>query len=299
MPVSFVARALREVSAWAQRGVGFSLGMHPLFEHGGAIHWEVLGSVFQMPGRGPGGKFRPAKFYESMTPWAEMTGLQKAGAVATVGVPIGISAVTLTQAYREEGWPGFYQMALTDIAVNAALFKYGFDEKSILRGGAVKYVQRSSTLGLLGRGVTGYVGASIGGILGGATGIPGATTVGTVLGGTLGVAPIRASWGMLRAHPILAAGVAATTVGVLGTSMVAKGTYQVLKAGYRYRQQQKQIQTSGSLGAFMTEGAFTMRQRAVQAIAKSHLNARSALGMEASYLHYPSKNYHSRYRRLL
>jgi len=45
------------------------------------------------------------------------------------------------------------------------------------------------------------------------------------------------------------------------------------------------INTSSSLAAFSTKGAFTSRQMSVQAIQRSHLNARSALGNEAQYMH--------------
>ena len=41
----------------------------------------------------------------------------------------------------------------------------------------------------------------------------------------------------------------------------------------------------GNLAAFQTQGAWTSRQMAVQAIQRSHLNARSALGNEAAYVH--------------
>jgi hypothetical protein len=41
----------------------------------------------------------------------------------------------------------------------------------------------------------------------------------------------------------------------------------------------------GSLAAFQTQGAWTSRQMSVQAIQRSHLNARSALGSEAQYMH--------------
>lgn len=45
------------------------------------------------------------------------------------------------------------------------------------------------------------------------------------------------------------------------------------------------INTSSSLAAFSTKGAYTSRQMSVQAIQRSHLNARSALGNEAQYMH--------------
>ena len=45
------------------------------------------------------------------------------------------------------------------------------------------------------------------------------------------------------------------------------------------------INTTSSLAAFNTKGAWTSRQMSVQAIQRSHLNSRSALGNEAAYMH--------------
>lgn len=159
------------------------------------------------------------------------------------------------------------------------------------------------------KGMGGFGGSLVGSIIGG--GIGGAVAGrpgefiggigGTVAGtyaGTAAVAAIGASgpvgWG---AAGLAAAGVATMAAGAAGVAAAGYGTYQTLKAGYRYRQMQKGIHTSGSLAAFHTQGAQTMRARAVQAIHKSHLNARSALGQEANFMHFPSRNYSSRYRR--
>ena len=45
---------------------------------------------------------------------------------------------------------------------------------------------------------------------------------------------------------------------------------------------------TGDMTAFSTGQAYSMRQRSMQAIQKSHLNARSALGNEANYMHVSS-----------
>ncbi|MBI2005651.1 MAG: hypothetical protein HYS80_02710 [Candidatus Aenigmarchaeota archaeon] len=78
--------------------------------------------------------------------------------------------------------------------------------------------------------------------------------------------------------------------------LMYNATSSVLSAGYQHAQAMKQVNTAGSLAAFSTQGAYTMRARAVQAIQNSHLNTRSALGMEASFMHMPSRNYMSPYR---
>lgn len=90
--------------------------------------------------------------------------------------------------------------------------------------------------------------------------------------------------------------VAAAAGGYYAAKATGNAVMGVLKKGYQYRQRQKSINTSGSMAAFNTSGAHTMRQRAVEAIHKSHLNARSALGNEAQFMHMPGRNYGSRYR---
>ena len=96
----------------------------------------------------------------------------------------------------------------------------------------------------------------------------------------------------MASHPFIAMGAAA----VGGVAAAGYGAYEVLKMGYAQKQSRKGIQTAGDLAAFNTMGANTMRSRAVQAIQKSHTNARSALGGEANFMHYSSRNYHSPYR---
>lgn len=81
-----------------------------------------------------------------------------------------------------------------------------------------------------------------------------------------------------------------------GAAMVGRGTYQLLKTGYRKAKSSQRIDTSGDIASFYTSNAMTMRSRAVAAIKNSHLNARSALGQEATFLH-SQRNYFSPYRR--
>jgi hypothetical protein len=159
----------------------------------------------------------------------------------------------------------------------------------------------------LGGGLGGAIGATALGRLGGAiAGTPGELSgniTGGYLGARLGVAVISNA-GLIMSNPFTAAAAA----GVIGAGLTAGamaglagagmyGGYKTLEAGYNYRQMQKQINTSGSLAAFSTSGAHTMRARAVQAMHKSHLNARSALGQEASLLSMPQRNYGSKYRK--
>jgi hypothetical protein len=91
---------------------------------------------------------------------------------------------------------------------------------------------------------------------------------------------------------------AGITTGYLGAKLAYNGASSLLKAGYSHAMRKKAMQTDGDLSAFYTNSAFTMRSRAVEAINRSHLNARSALGQEATYMHRPYRNYHSPYRQV-
>ena len=123
------------------------------------------------------------------------------------------------------------------------------------------------------------VGANIGAGIGNAVlGVPG-----SVIGGVAGAA---ASSSMIVSGAILAG----ATVGF--------GTYSILKSGYRHGRNIRMgnvPHTSGDMSSFFTQNAFTMRSQAVQAMRNSHLNARSALGQEATFMH-TNKNYFSTYR---
>ena len=122
-----------------------------------------------------------------------------------------------------------------------------------------------------------------------------------VIGGQLGMAATGGPWGYLGgvaiADSLVTGGVAATGAAVglpllaaAGTAYFAgKGSYALMKNGYNYRQRmQTKIDTAGSTAAFMNKNAFSMRSRAIEIIRNNHLNARSALGQEASMIHFNS-----------
>jgi hypothetical protein len=156
---------------------------------------------------------------------------------------------------------------------------------------------------MVGGAVTGYLGASI---VGHATSsfLPGMLSTTAGMGGAyVGVRGFSAAaklggaaWRNKTLTLGLAGAVAVGAAPLMYTAAAYGASAVVMKAGYNHAQMQKQLHTSGSLASFNTQGAYTMRARAVQAIHKSHLNARSVLGQEASFLHYPSRNYSSRYR---
>lgn len=125
-------------------------------------------------------------------------------------------------------------------------------------------------------GLGAYTGAQIGNSM---LGIPG-SFIGAGVGGLMG-----ANWKLGLAGAAIAG----------GGYLIGKGATSLLKTGYQRKQNNRRIDTAGSTAAFMTMNAVTMRERAVMAIQKSHLNARSALGQEAAYLSY-NRDYFSPYR---
>jgi len=196
--------------------------------------------------------------------WA---GTQVLGAVASAGF-----------GFMEGGPLGALKNVITDIGVDAAMVKHGYRMGPRQAGvSAFHHKGIAQTIGRYGVGsltAYGVSGALGGGIIG---------TAGALVGGSLGVR---------HAGKIaLAAG------GYYGAKTVARGTYQLVKAGHSHFQAQKQIQTDGEMAAFQTSSAFTMRGRAVQAIQRSHSNSRTALGKEAQYMSNPSRSYFSPYRQ--
>lgn len=231
------------------------------------------------------------------------TGWTKWGRIGGSVAGAGFSIYNVAHGFSEGGLGGAKDAAVWDLATASAITRfaygavgtagpsrgYGIRERMAMLGAkpAGSLVQFGGGGGI-GAGIVRSMGAGVGASVGQAVlGTPGA-----FLGGYIGAAPIR----FAATHPLLAGGMAVAGA----TAAVGYGTYSVVKgvytAGYNHRQRQRGINTSGSMAAFMTSGAHTMRQRAVQAIHKSHLNARSALGQEAGFMHMPSKNYHSMYR---
>lgn len=193
------------------------------------------------------------------------------------------------------GIGGLYDAAVLDVANMYNVQKFGYQE-------AMRYTPSGSTKvfaakkGLTGAGVRtagGFVGGMIGQGIGSATGIPMMGTIGAFAGSAIGAAPIRA----MASNPLGLAGTVATTLAVGGAYTAMKGGAMVIKSSVKHAQAQRRMDTAGSLATFSTQGAYTMRQRAVQAMQKSHMNARSAMGREANLMHQGAmRNYHSRYR---
>jgi len=230
--------------------------------------------------------------------WDKMSKGKAAMTMAPQIAGFAFTGYAMYQGYQEDGLTGLKDAFVWDMAMNAGVNHWAFASPGH-RDGLSKLgqtgIKQAGTMlkdgGLMRRGAR-TIGAGIGASIGQAVG----GTPGAFIGGYIGAAPFSA----LARHPM---GVGAAIMGA-GAIAAGYGTYQILKqgggaileAGRQHTQSKRGIDTSGSISAHMTQGANTMRSRAVQAMHKSHLNARSALGQEAGLMHYPAKNYHSRYR---
>ena len=88
-----------------------------------------------------------------------------------------------------------------------------------------------------------------------------------------------------RAAGLAFRGVGFASRAVLPIALVAASAWLVgtqARASYIYHLNRLPLETAGSLSSFQTKGALTMRARSMQAIQRSHLNARTAFGNEAA-----------------
>lgn len=291
----------RQFSAYASEGMMTAIGMDPRrATAGGGMRYHGWNMLMDRAG----GEYVPQPSKQIAT-----KGMAKWGSIAGSGAALGFGAYGVIHGYNENGLAGAKDAAVWEVATMAATtrFAYGAIGSAGPAGGlgplgGAFSSARMASLGIKPAGSVikfGGGGGMMAGIARGGGAAIGATmgqavlgTPGAFMGAYIGAAPIR----FAATHPLLA-------LGAVGAGAVASGGYMAgavikggLNMGYQHRQRQKGINTSGSMAAFMTSGAQTMRSRAVQAIHKSHLNARSALGQEAGFMHMPGKNYHSRYR---
>jgi len=200
----------------------------------------------------------------------------------------GASAYFMYQGYQENGFKGLYDAAIYDLAANTALHNVGYQRHS---GGAVQ--KGLGALGGVTTASTGWFGSGGLSMAGIGAGAYAGATVGQSIAGT----PGAFAGAFIGAKAFRSPGRAAVTALALGGAYaVSKGAYSILKTGYRKGAARRSIDTAGDTASFFTQNAHTMRSRAVQAMHKSHTNARSALGQEASFMHM-NRDYFSTYRR--
>lgn len=288
---------------YAMQGAYHSMGFTPTGVTGtGEIIQEGFGlNVHQ--GRTIDGKrvgHRRGKVVAPSDAWSKAGGWGKAGILGFHGFQVASTGYALYQGYQEDGISGAYQAGVWDLATNAAVARFAFSSPGHGGGKGSGLLTRGSKLPgteLRTGGTLKYMGRYVGAGIGAAIGQEILGTPGAFIGGYIGAAPLAASAKILSSRGGIAG--AAAVAGAAGAYWGGYGAYHVIKAAgqasYGYSQSLRGINTDGDMSAFMTRGAMTMRERAVQAMHKSHLNSRSALGQEANFLH-SNRNYHSRYR---
>tara|TARA_A100000164_G_C21934961_1_gene787606 strand:- start:395 stop:1435 length:1041 start_codon:yes stop_codon:yes gene_type:complete len=240
------------------------------------------------------------------------------------GLPIGLTALFGAQRFSEEGGVGLRNYILEDLAAN-----YYGNEASIVRGSITNLAKVASAEGTTASALTaegfglgaGYqttrtifgskmlgmfapvIGAYSGAEMGGNVGETVGSGLGKMLGfgddmgaglagrifGTVAGAKIGAS---IATSPIRL-GLGALAIGGM-MSAVEVGS-DILSSGFKNRRQ-RGLDFAGDTAAFFNQAAVTMRQKSVQAMHKSHLNARSAFGQEANIVHF-NRDYFSNFRR--
>jgi len=242
-----------------------------------------------------GGKFGITSGIESLG----IAGKNPAGALLGSGMSllgIGLSGYFAYQGYQEDGISGAANALVYDAAVMSATMDSMVTQKNIIVNSASltetqrKMIRAGSGLeegakisgkhaftrtsmkgfgSMIGGGLRAGIGASLGQAIGGTPGAFAGAFLGAKAGGVIG-------------NTIALGGVAAiAAVANVGSRVISSGT-QMVQKGYQRRVMSRRIDTAGDTAAFFTRNANTMRQRSVMAMRNSHLNARSALGMEAS-----------------
>lgn len=224
---------------------------------------------------------------------------------------IGMSALMVGMGAADNGAWGAYDALMTEVAVNSAVMKQAYirtpnalataftaadfdvrpSQARLKTSPQTQTVSQRSWWGNktggtpLGRGV-GMMGMTMGAYIGAGIGGEAMGTLGSFAGAAVGARVMR--------NPLTALLGAGT---LIGATQVGKGAYQVLKSGYRKAQSMKGFDLAGDTASFLTRNAVTMRSRSMEAIHRSHLNARSALGQEATYMHMNRDSF-SMYRRV-
>ena len=218
-----------------------------------------------------------------------MTGLGKYLTADFLGSYYGTQAATqLVEVSNEAKAAGFLKNPVNPVVKGEFLSRIAPIAASSFVGRALPMVG-----GILGATVGMEIGATIGSAATSLmdSGLP-SDSSSRFLGGFLGAISMAkfGSYALSSIPRFLAvgAGVAAAT-SIVTTTMDAIGSGFDTKRGLNY---------AGDTAAYFTKNAVTMRQRAVQSMQKSNMNARSAFGQEASLMHM-NRDMFSHYKRPL
>lgn len=136
---------------------------------------------------------------------------------------------------------------------------------------------------------------SIGGTAGALIGTSGGARIGASLfsGASIGGGATAAIAGAAKGGLAVAGLMLASTA----VSTAFNGVYASLRTGFQNKRKMRGLDFAGDTAQMYTQRSTTMRQRAVQAMNRSHMNARSAFGQEAQLMH-THRDAFSTYRRL-
>lgn len=252
---------------------------------------EGFGAVFQddafrkQSGKGfnfsPNATFSPNQMVEikdvhGKVRTEKMSNLVQTGALAKGMSALGplMSGYFIASGFNQNGFVGAADAYFLDVAVSRS---------TVAAMGTMEVNKAAGTMAVNRKlGLFGGVGASFGAFAGYEVG----HSIAGVPGGFIGAAGGAKAMGLMARYPgvgiPLAVGAfALKEAGEYAVSAVS----QIVKTGYRKRKMRQRIDTAGDTAAFFTRNATTTRGRAFESMRKSHLNARSALGMEASMTH--------------
>jgi hypothetical protein len=249
------------------------------------------------------------------------------GSKLSVALPLALSAVFGIQAVAEEGVQGLPGYLVRDAfanysAMNATVVGGDIIDRAkadkflkVNTGTAMSYQYAAGLTGpyarmpLLARAssiMVAHTAASIGATAGSAFLSGAASVVNNYVGmeilnenitgmfgyifGAAGGAAVGANIGSSLA------GLAIAGAGIYAMKEVVSSTYAMVEGGFARAQRNKGLNYAGDTAAFFTQNAVTMRERALQAMNKSHMNARSAFGQEANIVHM-NRDMFSHYKR--
>ncbi len=240
----------------------------------------------------------------------------------TMGLSLGLTAYFGYDAVSQGGDNAIRDFVFAEFAANSAGLKRATNLVKTKDNGTIALA--NSFLGLKGNLSNGYTNSLfsgqqmigrmspiLGGYMGAQLGIGLGEQVGKIVGnkylgfredsnvaGFIGAAlgaGIGANMGALAGSGFLT--MAGVGIAIAGAQEIANTTTNILKTGFKERRKRRGLDFANNSEKMFTQYASTMRQRAFDAMSKSHLNARSALGNEAKLM-YLDRDYYNSYRRI-
>lgn len=237
-------------------------------------------------------------------------------------LPAGFTLYFGADAYANDGMTGLGKYMVADTLGNyygtkAALNTFEVTDEALANKrfakGAAEPLKKGEILQrvapVLRSGMLGRMLPTLGGIMGATMGMEVGASVGSaatslmntggpsdssgaILGGLIGAIG-GAKFGAAALSGIPAALI--TGFSVAATTSIVSKNMDALKSGF---DTDRGLNFAGETAQYFTQNAVTMRERAVQSMHKSHMNARSAFGQEATLMHM-NRDMFSQYKRPL